>query len=75
MERRSSTSRSKISTSLGDLVLLEYDFVAFLRVGSALECTGSSVIDVSIASWLLHADSAAQYTEIDSLQYGNSTLE
>ena len=76
MERRSSTSRSKISTSLGDLVLLEYDFDAFLNVGPALECNGSLVIDVvSIASWLLHADSAAQYTEIDSPQYGNSTLE
>ena len=76
MERRSTTSRSKISTSLGDLVLLEYDFDAFLKVGPALECNGSLVIDVvSIASWLLHADSAAQYTEIDSLQYGNSTLE
>lgn len=77
MERRSTTShRSKISTSLGDLVLLEYDFDAFLNVGPALECNGSLVIDVvSIASWLLHADSAAQYTEIDSPQYGNSTLE
>ena len=75
MERRSTTSRSKISTSLGDLLLLEYDFVAFLKVGPALECTGSSVIDVSIASWLLHADFASQYEEIESLQYGNSTLE
>ena len=78
MERRSTTAhRSEISTSLGDLVLLDYDFDAFLKVGPALECNGSLVIDVvSIASWLLHADSAApQYTEIDSPQYGNSTLE
>ena len=75
MERRSTTSQSKISASLDDFGLLEYDFVAFLRVGPALECTGSLVIDVSIASWRLHADSAAQYAEIDFLQYGNSSLE
>ncbi len=74
MERRFSTFRSKIPTLLGDL-LLEYDFVAFLKVGSALKCTGSLVIDVAIASKLLHAASAAQYAEIESLQYGNSTLE
>ena len=74
MEKRSTTFRSKIPTSLGDL-LLEYDFVAFLKVGLALKCTGSLVIDVAIASKLLHAASAAQYAEIESLQYGNSTLE
>ena len=62
------------STSLGSL-LLEYDFVAFLQVGLALECIGTSVLDVAIASKLLHAASAAQYAEIESLQYGNSTLE
>ncbi len=62
------------STSLG-ILLLECDFVAFLKVGSALVSIGTSVFDVSIASKLLHAASAAQYAEIDSLQYGNSTLE
>jgi hypothetical protein len=62
------------STSLGYL-LLKCDFVAFLKVGSALECIGSSVFDVAIASKLLYAASAAQYAEIESLQYGNSTLE
>jgi hypothetical protein len=56
-------------------LLLEYDFVAFLMVGSAMECIGTSVFDVAIASKLLHAASAAQYAEIESLQYGNSTLE
>jgi hypothetical protein len=65
VERRYTTSRSNLSTSLGDL-LLGSDFVAFLKVGSALEYTGSLVIDVSIASKLLHDASAAQYEEIDS---------
>ena len=74
MERWSTTSRSKLSTLLGDLQL-EYDFVPFQKVDSALECTGSLVIDVSMTSMLLHGASAAQYEEIDSLQYGNSTLE
>jgi hypothetical protein len=74
VERWSTTSRSKLSTLLGDLQL-EYDFVPFQKVDSALECTGSLVIDVSMTSMLLHGASAAQYEEIDSLQYGNSTLE
>ncbi len=69
-----SPSRSWISTSLDDL-LLDCDLGAFLRVGSALDYTGTLVKDVTIGSKLLHAASASHFAGIDSLEYGNSTLE
>jgi hypothetical protein len=67
VERKTSPSRSWISTSLGDL-LLGCDLGAFLRVGSALDYTGTLVKDVTIGSKLLHAASASHFAGIDSLE-------